>query len=492
MAPAPDVPISETTPLLVNHTSYLPPRAPSPPVVDVKSYEDGDDSVYDRFSRGEKRTILTIISCSVLLTLFTSCSFTPVIPQIAEDLQTTGSIINFSVGLFICTAAFGSLFWARYSGYYGRQPIYIVSLPIYILASFGVSFSHSVPTLLLFRALQAFGSCAFQSVGAGTISDIYRLEERGRAMGVYYCLALLGPAIAPFIGGLVAHHISWRIMQISLGIVGLIDLFCVITFLPETTHPGKRGIDRMGEVDEKRGSVVLLNPFKALGLMKSPVLLLITLAMSTMMITDFVIMLPIAYTIGQRYGITNKALIGALFLPDGLGNMIGAPLSGILSDRTLSRLRRTRPPGLGSWIPEDRLHSTLPSALLIVPLTTLLLGLSIQYIDDVMWGVVVAVVLLGVHGVGMLLVAGPGATYCVDIMRERSAEVIAANYALRSFITSITILGILPAIETFGVVWTNGIAAALSWIGFGLIWIVIRYGGPLRGWSSVRHTDGSP
>ncbi|KZS89819.1 MFS general substrate transporter, partial [Sistotremastrum niveocremeum HHB9708] len=445
MTPAPDLPVSETTPLITKYT---------------------DDSIYDRFSFRRKQTIVTIVSCCGLLTFFTSSSFTPTIPQIAQDLNTTGSVVNFSVGLFVFMAAFGSLFWSRYSGYYGRQPIYVASLPVYFLGSIGVALCRNVPELMIFRALQAFGSCAFQSVGAGTIADIFRLEERGRAMGVFYCLALVGPAVAPFVGGLVAERSSWRAMQGCLGVVGLIALLLVILLLPETMHPGTRGIDRaqteLVNGEKKARRFVFLNPFSALALMRSPVLFVTTMAAAATFITDFVVLLPLAYTIGERYAIVNKALVGALFLPSGLGNMIGAPISGWLSDYSVTKWRALRG---GKWIPEDRLRATWHGALFFVPLSTLGMGLAIRFIDGTA-GIVINMILILIHGVGMCLVMAPCSTYNVDVMHDRSAEVVAANYAVRNVIVSSTILGILPAIENFGVAWTNGVASIFAWIGF--------------------------
>ena len=92
--------------------------------------------------------------------------------------------------------------------------MYLTSLPILALGSLGVSVARSIPELIIFRFIQAFGSGAGVSVGAGVIADIYRLEERGKAMGIFfgarthlflalhdiYSLdqaCLLGPAIAP-------------------------------------------------------------------------------------------------------------------------------------------------------------------------------------------------------------------------------------------------------------------------------------------------------
>ncbi|KZT41075.1 MFS general substrate transporter [Sistotremastrum suecicum HHB10207 ss-3] len=473
MSSVQDLPVSETTPLLAG------------------SNQDSADAVYERFSFRRKQTILAIVSACGLLTYFTSSSFTPTIPQIAHDLETTGSIVNISVGIFVFFAAFGSLFWSRYSGYYGRQPIYVISLPIYFLASIGVAACRNVPELMIFRALQAFGSCAFQSVGAGTISDIFRLDQRGRALGIFYGLGLSGPALAPVISGMVAERFSWRVMQASLGVVGLIALVFVLIFLPETSHPGVRGIDHAQEEIKhgKKGvrKFVLLNPLSALALMKSPVVLLSTLGAACAFMGDFIILIPLAYTLGKRYGIENKAVVGAMFLPSGLGNTIGAPLAGWVSDYTVMKWREYRG---GKWIPEDRLRASWHGALLLVPLSTLGMGLAIQFIDGIP-GLSINLILLFIHGVGMSLVFAPCSTYSVDVMHDRSAEVVAANVAVRNILVAFAVVGALPCIETFGILFTNTMASVLGWIGFAFIAICIRYGPQLRAWSSISHTDAS-
>jgi len=72
----------------------------------------------------------------------------------------------------------------------GRRPVYLTVLPIFVLGSLGVSFAQSARQLMLFRVVQAFGGGGGMSVGAGVISDIYRLEERGAAMGLFWPFAL--------------------------------------------------------------------------------------------------------------------------------------------------------------------------------------------------------------------------------------------------------------------------------------------------------------
>lgn len=55
--------------------------------------------------------------------------------------------------------------------------------------------------LVVWRVLQGCGACAAFSVGAGTISDVYRIEQRGRAFGINSLGPLLGALIGPPIGG---------------------------------------------------------------------------------------------------------------------------------------------------------------------------------------------------------------------------------------------------------------------------------------------------
>jgi MFS family permease len=65
-------------------------------------------------------------------------------------------------------------------------------LPIFTLGSLGVALARTVPQLMLFRIVQAFGGGGGMSVGAGVISDIYRMEERGSAIGFFF-------AVSPFL-----------------------------------------------------------------------------------------------------------------------------------------------------------------------------------------------------------------------------------------------------------------------------------------------------
>ncbi|KAH9890473.1 MFS general substrate transporter [Cubamyces lactineus] len=444
-----------------------------------------DDDQYNRFSRSQKRFIVALLSWVGLLPFLASGSFVPSVPEIARELHSTGPIINLAITLSIICAAVGSLMWATYSGTYGRRSVYLWSLPCLCIGSIGVAMSRSVPTLMIWRVVQAFGASSGLSVGAGAIGDMYRLEERGTAMGIFFGACFVGPAIAPVAGGIATHYASWRAAQWALFFMGVGAYIPIALWLPETLHPEvakKKFLEAAGG-DEER-TFVWLNPFRSLALLRSPNILITTIAGTTALLTDYALLIPLSYTIGRAYNITNEAIIGMFFLASGVGNIIGAPLAGHLADRAVIKGRERRG---GQWYPEDRLRATLSGALFLVPLSTLFSGLATQFVPG-MTGIVINVVCLFVNGVAVDIMLTPPSSYYVDILHSRSAEVWAASSAVRQFAVALSTAGILPLINTIGVAATDTLFAVIAWGGFALIVLTIRYGDRMRAWVDVGYT----
>ncbi|PBK92229.1 MFS general substrate transporter [Armillaria gallica] len=446
------------------------------------------EEIYNRFSSGRKRTIVALVSWSALVPMFASGSFIPAIPQIAHDMNTTGTTISFAVSLPTFTASLGALVFATYSGFYGRRPVYLIGTPLLTLGSIGVALSRNVPEMMVCRFIQAFGTSGGMSVGAAVIGDVYKLTERGTAMGIFFGATLLGPALSPLAGGWGAHYASWRWTQIALALAGLAAFVLMFFFLPETSHPGSRGIDKMREADgplSKRWKWVWLNPFASLALLRSPNLMLCTIAGAAILITDFALFIPIAYTIGVKYNISNEFIIGACLVPAGIGNIVGAPLAGYLSDRAVIISRKKH--GADSWKPEERLRAALIGTLIPVPLSVLLSGLITQYVDGTL-GLVLNLLCFFVNGVGVDMGLTPVSAYAVDVMHSRSAEIMAASIGFRSIILSVAVALVLPSIKRYGVAVTDGIVALIGWSAYVMIWLTIRYGKRMRDWVDVGYS----
>ena len=66
----------------------------------------------------------------------------------------------------------------------GRRPAYLFALPVFAIGSAGVAAAQSIPSLLFWRFFQSMGASIGPVIGAAVIGDIFKLEERGRAVGV--------------------------------------------------------------------------------------------------------------------------------------------------------------------------------------------------------------------------------------------------------------------------------------------------------------------
>ena len=204
----------------------------------------------------------------------------------------------------------------------GRRPAYLCALPILVIGSAGVASAQSIPSLLFWRFFQAMGASPGPALGAGVIGDIFKLEERGRAMGVFFSVSLLflsmtltSLTLFQFIrpacleqlsllllevhsyffyfcfrngwvhqtyinngcSGWVTHYCSWRAMHGILGFLGLVAFTTIYFLFPETSQPGARGIDKMKAEHGTHSSrsFVFINPLQSLLLLRSPTMLLI-------------------------------------------------------------------------------------------------------------------------------------------------------------------------------------------------------------------------
>ena len=94
-----------------------------------------------------------------------------------------------------------------------------------IVGSVGVASASDVPSLMFWRFFQALGSAPGSSVGAGVIGDIYKLEERGKAIGIFVCVSdlvlLLSYSQASMVNlrilktGLIGYSIAPRLEALS-------------------------------------------------------------------------------------------------------------------------------------------------------------------------------------------------------------------------------------------------------------------------------------
>lgn len=147
------------------------------------------------------------------------------LPTIVGDLggldQFTWVITSYFVSSTIATPLLGKL-----SDPFGRRPIFVLSIVLFIVASALAGFSQSMLQLVVFRSLQGIGGGGLQALAFIIIGDILAPRERGRYMGYFTGTFALSGLIGPLLGGLIvdAGVLGWRwifFLNVPLGIVTL-------------------------------------------------------------------------------------------------------------------------------------------------------------------------------------------------------------------------------------------------------------------------------
>jgi MFS family permease len=115
--------------------------------------------------------------------------------------------------------------------------------------STGTALAPNLASFFIFRILTALQGTAFLVLGAACIGDIFRPIERGTALAWYISGALTGPALGPFIAGIIVTFRSWRdLFWLQTALVGF-GTVLVIFGLPETIH--KKQSDELHGVSKK-------------------------------------------------------------------------------------------------------------------------------------------------------------------------------------------------------------------------------------------------
>jgi multidrug resistance protein len=128
-----------------------------------------------------------------------------------KEFQITSRILaSFVVSIYLVGFAFGPLFLAPLSEIYGRLRIYQIGTFIFVIWNVAGALAPNIGALLAFRLLAGISGSSPITLGAGSIADMFALEERGLALSIYGLGPLLGPIIGPIAGGFLSEARSWR------------------------------------------------------------------------------------------------------------------------------------------------------------------------------------------------------------------------------------------------------------------------------------------
>jgi MFS transporter, DHA1 family, multidrug resistance protein len=114
------------------------------------------------------------------------------------------------VSLSLLAIAFGNLVVAPLSDRFGRRPVIMAGLVLFMLGSLAGAVAPSMPLLIATRILQAFGAGAAMAVARAAIMDFFGPDRAAGAMATTATAVLVVPMLAPTLGGFTIEWFDWR------------------------------------------------------------------------------------------------------------------------------------------------------------------------------------------------------------------------------------------------------------------------------------------
>ncbi|KIO34455.1 hypothetical protein M407DRAFT_64497 [Tulasnella calospora MUT 4182] len=462
------------------------------------------------YTRNQKIIIVVIVALCSFSAPFASNIMMPSFPFIGPSLGLGQTGVTLTTALYMAALGIGPLYHAFLSERFGRRPVYLGGFILFTLASVACAVAPDGDDLVAYRFFQAFGSSAAQSIGMGTISDIYIPSERGRATGFWFIGPILGPMISPLIGGAVYQWMGWRAILWTTAIFGVILLVLITLFLPETslklkaqqTHPpsspslndttcplpapvtdaspfqGQPTRTRLTSNVWKGAKFAYtygIYPLSTVGRLLFPPVGLSSLYASLCFGSLYAISVATPFSFSEPPYKLGSMDISFLYLPACVGYCLGSVVGGYLSDREVRKAKESSEDG-ETYSSEVRLRSARWGVPL-VPAGLLIFGWGLHRHTHM------ALPIMGgfVFGVGLMLTNGTIMAYFSDSIPGQTASVVAAYNALRNLIAG-TVAALTTAALDSGLRenWYFTILALACLAGSVCLEVIQRYGAVWR------------
>ncbi|OQV08068.1 hypothetical protein CLAIMM_12393 [Cladophialophora immunda] len=420
--------------------------------------------VHSVFTSNRKRFIVFMASWAGFFSAVSANIYFPALNRLSRDLHVSDTLINLTLTSYMIFQGLTPAFMGDFADFAGRRPAYTVCFTIYIAANIGLALQNSFTALFMLRCMQSGGSSATIAMSSGIVSDIATAAERGSYMGYTQAGLLLGPAIGPVIGGLLAARLGWRaifwfLRQAARNQVGNGSIppkgwnMCLMDYLAlrksrSSLNPNTRG---------SQGKIKLPNPLRSLYIIydKENALLLFYNAFLFAAFYDVTAAIPSQFT--EIFGF-DELQIGLCYIPFGIGSMSAALINGQLLDRNFARWCKKLGVPIRKGRDQDLSHFPIEKARLQIALvavySTCVFVSIFGWLIHFECPLAPVLVVLYFSSLSMSLASNVTSTLLVDFYPRTPATAIAANNFVRCILGAGATSAVVPMINAWGRGWT--------------------------------------
>ncbi|KAK2609960.1 hypothetical protein N8I77_003425 [Diaporthe amygdali] len=331
-----------------------------PPLAEPAQIPSHVDEVskYSEFSHVQKRYIIGLAAFAGWFSSVSSFIYFPAIPAIAHDLDQSIERINLTVTSYLIVSGIFPSITGNAADRFGRRPVFLVALTIYLLANIGLALQSDFGLLFFLRMVQSAGISGTFSVTYGVLSDLFTPAERGGYAGVISFFLNTPPSIGPLLSGLLLLRWSWRSIFWFLSAATPCCLIPIAIFLPETNRSivgngiiRAHGINRpflsclvptvatkpaITAPDKKKQTTASVNSLASIKLLRSPGTAFMMASYGVGYATYSCLQASLSSLFLEIYEISGLAS-GLIYIPFGVACALSAFATGRLLDRNFRK-----------------------------------------------------------------------------------------------------------------------------------------------------------
>lgn len=130
--------------------------------------------------------------------------------NIARDFDVDVETVSLTVGLYMMGLGIGSVFASPTAILFGKRPVYLASVILFIATCIWSGYANSFPSLLAARVFQGIAISPVECLPSATIAEIFFLHERAYRIGIYTLLLLGGKNLVPLVSAAIIGRYNWR------------------------------------------------------------------------------------------------------------------------------------------------------------------------------------------------------------------------------------------------------------------------------------------
>jgi DHA1 family bicyclomycin/chloramphenicol resistance-like MFS transporter len=211
---------------------------------------------------GSGRAIIAVLMLVSMVGPLSLNIVLPSLPGFPAYFQTSKDVAQLTLSLFLAGMAVSQIVVGPLADRYGRRPVLIGALTLYVVATIAAAFASAIEVLILARVLQAFGAAAGLTIGRTVVRDLYPRDRAASMIGYVTMGMVVAPMIAPALGGVLDKAFGWRSVFIASLVLGAAALTAVALILIET-RPAALARSTFGDVARRSGRLLPNRDFLA-------------------------------------------------------------------------------------------------------------------------------------------------------------------------------------------------------------------------------------